>query len=111
MVLVFLKCIFVDKKIKNKSKNNQIKSKIKINQIFALYGEVLSKAIKLFKKSILAQMPRCLGQMPRCLEISFKFSCKLSGLLVFLEVTSLTPKESSSQGQHKEVFYDKNKNN
>ena len=104
MVLVFLKCIFVDKKIKNKSKNNQIKSKIKINQIFALYGEVLSKAIKLFKKSILAQMPRCL-------EISFKFSCKLSGLLVFLEVTSLTPKESSSQGQHKEVFYDKNKNN
>lgn len=47
-------------------------------------------------------MPRCLGQMPRYLEISFKISCKLSGLLINLEVTSLLPK-ISSQGQHEEV--------
>ena len=57
----------------------------------------------LFEKSVSAQMPRCLGQMPRYLEISFKISCELSGLLINLEVTSLLPK-SSSQGQHEEVL-------
>ena len=99
--------VFVDKK----SKINQkiIKSMSKSN-ICAVWRSFI-KGDKLFKKSIFAQMPRYLGQMPRCLEISFKFSCKLSGLLVFLEITSLTPKESSSQGQHKEVLNDENKNN
>ena len=57
----------------------------------------------LFEKSVYEQMPRCLGQMPRYLEISFKISCELPGLLINLEVTSLLPK-SSSQGQHEEVL-------
>ena len=64
----------------------------------------------LFEKSVSAQMPRCLGQMPRYLEISFKFSCELSGLLISLEVTSLLPKKLQSRTA-RGGFNDKNKNN